>query len=468
VDNTESKLAEEALRVSEEKFSRLFLSSPDAVSLSELESGRLMEVNDGFQTVFGYGREEAIGRTTLELGLYVNPVDRAQMVQEVRDRGSIRNLELSGRHRSGSDLTVSLSVELIRIGGEPFLITTARDVTERKQAEEELRNSRALMKSMLDSIPDLLVVIDRQFRIMYSNFKGHDQLQLPEGTACSTCYQRFKLLDAPCEDCSAHSVFETGRPVEREMINPADGRVREVRGFPVLDASGQVMMVIEHVRDITERKRAEEELRASLEEKESLLKEVHHRVKNNLQIISSLLKLQARKVQSPEVHGFLRDTQNRIRSMALLHETLYRSGNLARVELLQYAKNVCTHVASSYASGGGKIRLLHKIADLTLDLDRAIPAGLIISELVSNAFKHAYPSGSTGEILVELQSTAEHQLVLRVSDDGIGLSVGADPQNAQSLGLLLVRSLTRQLDGRMSVSSGQGTVFEIVFPAQPL
>jgi two-component sensor histidine kinase len=257
-----------------------------------------------------------------------------------------------------------------------------------------------------------------------------------------------------------------GETFTLELSFPSGGTF-EVSHMAMHDDAGVYAGTIGVLVDITERKRAEDELRASLEEKESLLKEVHHRVKNNLQVISSLLKLQARKVQTPDAQGFLRDTQNRINSMALLHETLYRSGNLAKVGLPQYVKNVCTLVARSHASGAEKIRLRHEIVDVTLDLDRAIPAGLIISELVSNAFKHAFPSRSKGEILVEVQSAPEHQLVLRVSDNGIGLPAAADPQNAETLGLLLVRNLTRQLDGHMSVSSGQGTIIEIVFPAQP-
>ncbi|MHC1743634.1 MAG: sensor histidine kinase [Syntrophobacteraceae bacterium] len=241
--------------------------------------------------------------------------------------------------------------------------------------------------------------------------------------------------------------------------------VLEVTISPVLDAKGQVVHAIIQQLDLSERKQAEEALRNSLLEKESLLKEVHHRVKNNLQVISSLLTLQARKMQNPEVHGVLRDTQNRVRSMALLHETLYRSGNLAKVSFPQYVNNVCSHVARSYGFGVGNIRLRHEIVDVTLDLDLAIPAGLIINELVSNAFKHAFPSHLEGEILVELQSAPEEQLVLRVSDNGIGMAPEVDPESAETLGLLLVRNLARQLDGRMSVASEQGTVFEIVFPA---
>jgi two-component sensor histidine kinase len=236
--------------------------------------------------------------------------------------------------------------------------------------------------------------------------------------------------------------------------------------FTVRATDSDPILLIGMTTDITESKRAEAALRSSLAEKESLLKEVHHRVKNNLQIISSLFHLQDRNVQNPEVHGFLRDTQNRVRSMALLHETLYRSGDLAKVRFRHYVKSICALLARSYASDAERIRLQHDIADVTLDMDQAIPAGLIISELVTNAFKHAFLSRSRGEILVEFQTADEHHRILRVSDNGVGLPAETRPQNAETLGLLLVSSLSRQLDGRMSVRSEMGTVFEIVFPAK--
>jgi two-component sensor histidine kinase len=221
-------------------------------------------------------------------------------------------------------------------------------------------------------------------------------------------------------------------------------------------------------QEIGERKKAETALRSSVAEKESLLKEVHHRVKNNLQIISSLLSLQGRKTHNPEALGFLQDAQNRVRSMALLHETLYRSGNLDKVSFPQYVKSICAHLARSCGSVAEGIHLRQDIADVALDIDQAIPAGLIISELVANAFKHAFPSRSEGEISVELQAAGEQHLVLRVSDNGVGFAAETRSQSSETLGLILVKNLSRQLDGQLSIASQQGTVFEIIFPMQAI
>jgi two-component sensor histidine kinase len=233
---------------------------------------------------------------------------------------------------------------------------------------------------------------------------------------------------------------------------------------PIFSPSGQVTLLIPEGRDITERKRAEEALQTSLEEKEALLKEVHHRVKNNLQIISSLLNLQAREILSPEVQAFVRDTQSRIHAMALLHETLYGSGNLARVSFRRYVNSVCTYVARTYSSDSLNVRMQPDIVDVSMPLDQAIPAGLIINELVSNALKHAFAGRAGGEISIQLQVADEHHYVLRVMDNGVGLAATTDPQTTGTLGLRLVENLVRQLEGVMTVERNTGTAFQIVFP----
>jgi PAS domain S-box-containing protein len=276
--------------------------------------------------------------------------------------------------------------------------------------------------------------------------------------------------DSPVVDSSFRRAVKNGEPYDLECrFTNATGEDLWVRtiGNPVIEG-GKVVRLVGTFMDITERKRAEEALQSSLHEKELLLKEVHHRVKNNLQVISSLLSLQTGKIQSPELQAFLRDTRNRVRAMALLHETLYRSGNLARVSVPDYVKSICEHVAQSYASDAASIRLRTEISEVSLDLDRAIPAGLIISELVSNALKHAFRGRREGDILVELTGVDSGHVALTVTDDGIGLPEGMDPNESQTLGLLLVHTLTRQLGGKLTIRSGTGTAFEIVFPTHPV
>ncbi|CAO3435945.1 AAA family ATPase [Azospirillum doebereinerae] len=201
----------------------------------------------------------------------------------------------------------------------------------------------------------------------------------------------------------------------------------------------------------------------ALEEKEALLKEVHHRVKNNLQLVTSLLNLQANRIADPAVAALFADSRDRVRSMALVHENLYRLGNFARVPMKAHLESVCAHLLRAYAAQGGMVRLATELEDLQLDLDRAVPCGLIVNELVSNALKHAFPDGRSGTIRVTLAVTAE-QASLSVVDDGVGLPDGYNVDTVDSVGLQLVCDLTSQLHGTLRHASAEGAAFTIRFP----
>ncbi|MCB1776659.1 MAG: CHASE domain-containing protein [Candidatus Competibacteraceae bacterium] len=232
----------------------------------------------------------------------------------------------------------------------------------------------------------------------------------------------------------------------------------------IYDDAGCFSSITVAILDITERKQAEEALRTSLEEKNVLLKEVHHRVKNNLQIINSLLSLQTDHSQTPEVLDTLRDMQNRVQSMALLHETLYQSSNFAQISLPNYVENLCIHLWRAMGSTTGRIELERQIDAVGLPLDQAVPCGLIINELVSNALKHAFPAGRGGRVRVTIQAQPDQRLALIVADDGVGLPPRADPRCAETLGLQLVFMLVEQLRGTLVVTRDTGTAFQIALP----
>ncbi len=202
---------------------------------------------------------------------------------------------------------------------------------------------------------------------------------------------------------------------------------------------------------------------ATLEEKEALLKEVHHRVKNNLQLVTSLLNLQANRIEDKAVAALFADSRDRVRSMALVHENLYRIGNFARVPMRAHLESVCAHLLRAYASHGGAVRLETALDDLKLDLDRAVPCGLIVNELVSNALKHAFPAGRSGVLHVSLAADGENGR-LSVRDDGVGLPDDHDPDSLDTIGLQLVDDLTSQLHGTLQYSSSTGTEFVVTFP----
>lgn len=218
--------------------------------------------------------------------------------------------------------------------------------------------------------------------------------------------------------------------------------------------------------EINERTRAEQELRRLLDEKEVLLKEVHHRVKNNLQIISSLLNLQSGMIQDPATQMLFQDSQNRIRAMTLIHERLYRSHDLTRINLAPYIQELTTSLSRTYQQKSINVRMHIHANDIEIDMDTAVSCGLIINELVSNALKHAFTSRSEGEIIITLQSIDPCHYRMLVQDNGVGLPSTVNIATSETLGLQLVNSLVKQLDGTINIQSQQGTRFEIDFTDQ--
>jgi two-component sensor histidine kinase len=199
-------------------------------------------------------------------------------------------------------------------------------------------------------------------------------------------------------------------------------------------------------------------------EKEVLLKEIHHRVKNNLQIISSLLNLQSSRVTDPGTIQSLRDSQSRVRSMALIHEKLYQSQSLAKIDFGEYVKSLAGDLFRSYRQSLTGIELNIQTDKVLLELDQAVPCGLILNELITNALKYAFPDGRNGTITVELRAGSEQNINLRVADNGIGMPLDFDILKANSLGLQLINSLVSQLDGRLELGNSQGTDFLVSFP----
>ncbi|MUH01442.1 PAS domain S-box protein [Scytonema sp. UIC 10036] len=221
---------------------------------------------------------------------------------------------------------------------------------------------------------------------------------------------------------------------------------------------GKVLVAVQ--QDITEHKQAEDKLQKSLKEKEVLLKEIHHRVKNNLGIVSSLLQMQCRRTQEPQVTSILLDSQNRIASIALIHEKLYRSEDLANINFAQYIPDLVTHLFDSYNTSSSLVKLYLQIEDVGLDIESAIPCGLIVNELVSNALKYAFTNNQAGEILVKLYEH-EHQLTLIVQDNGVGLPLDFESKRRKTLGINLIEGLVKQLRGSIEINSQQGTQFKI-------
>lgn len=268
----------------------------------------------------------------------------------------------------------------------------------------------------------------------------------------------LELLARAMREVSRYRVEYRFRHKDSTYVNIFDN------GVFLEGPDGEAVRMLGTMTNITDRKRAEEQIAASLGEKEILLKEIHHRVKNNLQVVSSLLHLQSSSVENPHVLEVLRESQNRIRSMALIHERLYQSRNLARIDMDDYIRSLAGSLVRSYDASG--VRLSLKIANISLPLDTAIPCGLIINELLTNALKHAFQGSQKGEVEVRVELLRADTVLLTVRDSGTGFPADVDFQKTTTLGMQLVNTLTAQINGTIGLVHDQGTTFSITFPLE--
>jgi PAS domain S-box-containing protein len=350
-------------------------------------------------------------------------------------------------------------------------IKLARSLAERdglmnSLSESELRLSRAqeiahLGSWELDLVKNELTWSDEVYRIF--------GLRPQEfGATYEAFLERVHPDDRAGVDEAYSGSVQEGKDsyeIEHRVVRKDTGEARWVleKCQHIRDKTGRITRSLGMVLDITERKQAEERTKTTLREKEVLLKEIHHRVKNNMQVISSLVSLQAEGSEDETVRKLLRDVTDRVRSMALVHEKLYQSSDLARVDFAEYARTLLGHLWRAHGAYALGIRLELDLEPMSLAVDAAVPCGLILNELAANALKHAFPRGSSGQVAVSLHGGAEGRVWLRVRDDGVGFPVGFDWRKAHSLGLRLVQMLTGQLGGSAEVEGGEGTAFEIAF-----
>ena len=343
----------------------------------------------------------------------------------------------------------------------------AKEVTERRKAEETLRESEQKMKAILRASPiGIGLVINRQLdwanETMY-RMVGYEEGSLL-GQSAAIFYPNDNDYKRVGRELYAGITESRTSHVETQWIRK-DGTMfdcilRACSLDPTDPSSGQIVTI----DDITARKQAEEKIKESLKEKELLLQEIHHRVKNNMQVISSLLKLQAATIKEETLRSAFRDTEHRVRAMSLVHEKLYQSKDFTHIPFRDYLTSLIRYLYQSYTPQAGEIELVTEIDELPLTITHAIPCGLIVNELVSNSFTHAFPDKRKGTITISLRSPAPHTYELTVSDDGIGLPDEIDPTTTTSLGLHLVSILVEdQLKGTIELERTRGTTVHIVF-----
>jgi PAS domain S-box-containing protein len=466
---TERKQAEQALRESEERFSKMLAAAPIPIALAY--KGVYTEVNEAFEKFTGYSRAETLGNYAPKF-LKFTPEDSATLEWLLRQHGAVKEFETRVITRSGEERDIILSIEKIEISGLVYTLAISYDITERKKAEQALRTSEARLRSLMDNTQQYFFLLDTDLRIQFVNkqvgeyyHKVRNLNYVPDKP-----FSNYFLPQYLEENLELLYRARNGEVINTELYRTEqDGTRRIWHGWasPVREEDGNISGVCVTLIDITERKQAEQELKEALVEKEVLLKEVHHRVKNNLQIISSLLKLQGTVTQEPEALTILKDSQQRIRSIALIHEKLYQSDNLSQVNFGEYLRSLANQLLRSYQTVELELEM-ENLDSLWLGLDQAIPCGLIVNELLTNSLKYAFPPDykKQAKITIDMQlNQKENYIRLTISDNGIGLPEGLDPANTETLGYQLVEMLTRQLDGHLIIGSkpDTGTRIEIGF-----
>jgi PAS domain S-box-containing protein len=349
-----------------------------------------------------------------------------------------------------------------------ILGNTLAVVIERKRFEEELERSLSVLRATLESTTDGILVVDENGCMVTSNRKFLDMWAIPEAVAAARNDEeaircaRSLLKDPDAFMDKVRQVREHPDTVIRDVLEFKDGRIVERYSLPRMMGDRTAGRVLSF-RDVTAQKLAEQRILASLKEKEVLIKEIHHRVKNNMNVISALMRLQSDNIKDEQYREMFVECGNRVNSMAMIHERLYKSQDMARIDIREYVKSIAETLIRSYRERAPSVSLRLDISGISMGVDTAIPCGLIINELVTNSLKYAFSSGKPGVISISMRQTEDGKTELTVSDDGIGIPESMDIREVETLGLQLVLGLAeRQLAGSVELERSGGARFIIV------
>lgn len=425
-------------------------SAPVAMIMVDRE-GLVVLVNAEAEGLFGYPRSELLGESIERLlptrFRQAHPSLRRAFFEapEAREMGVGR--ELFGLRKDGSEFPIEIGLRPISAGGNRFVLSAIVNISQRRLLESRFR-------ATVESSPTAMVMVDQTGEIVLVNAETEKLFG----------YTRLELLGAPIETLVPHR-FRSSHPQLRggfRMLPEARrmGAGRDLYAlrkdgseFPVEIGLNPVtteegLFVLSAIVDITDRKRNAHDLQVALREKTILLNEIHHRVKNNLQIISGLLQLQASQCNLPEVRQLLAQSESRVRSMAILHELLYEGRDFSHIRLDNYFRRLAQLLWTSYLGEHGEVNLISNLDPVSIDLNRAIPAGILVNELLTNCLKHARARTVTLTLNYDPQTDI---VVTSVSDDGVGLPPGFELESQKSLGMTLATQLAEQVGSRLQV-----------------
>ena len=471
MDITQRKKNEAAIRESEERFRSTFEGSFTPMALCDLK-GRFLEVNEALCEMTGHSRRELLGRTYRAI-TYAGDLKHSARKLQALLKGELDHFHLEQRclHKNGSILWAVMSASLIHdtAGAPLYFSMQIVDITARKTAEGAVKKTQYLLTESqrmagmgsieFNSRTGEVYCTDETYRILGIEQEGRP-LAVEEYMGLVHPEDAGMLRESLGECLDGNGKLD----LVYRILRP-DGSVRHVKslGNAVRERDGSAVTMIGTIMDITEQVRSEEFIKHSLREKEIMLREIHHRVKNNFQFLISLLDMQSEKLSDPGALDAFTNARNRIRLISMVHEKLYQARDLSHIDISDYIRSLVDHLRQSMAIAPGKVSMSLRIRDVQLGINKAITCGLIINELVSNALKHAYPRGGRIKIRIEFYSSGDEYL-LRIGDGGVGFPRGLDFRATASLGMQLVCMFVEQLGGSIELIRRRGTEFRISFP----
>ncbi len=466
----QKEAAAQALRQSEEKYRDLVENSRDIIFTAST-AGVFTFVSPAWTMLLGHPLSEVVGHS---FQLFVHPDDAPRCeswLREIVTTGKPSgSYEYRVRHADGSWRWHRTNVNLLldETGAVAGFTGSARDVTAQKQAEEALAHERFLLQVLMDNVPDYVYFKDRDSRFIRIN-KAHARLfglSDPEQAAGKTDFEFFTEVHARQAFEDEQAIIRTGQPLSKEeretWADRPDSWVLTTK-MPLRDEKGDLIGTFGISKDITARKQAEDESQQQLAEKEVLLREVHHRIRNNIASIGALLALHLNSVTHPEAVAALQDAIGRVDSMRLLYDKLMLGEGYKDVSVKDYVESLTDLVVALFPESA-KVTVEKRIDDFHLDVKWLFPLGIIINELLTNKMKYAFTGRDAGLIMVSL-ARQDGRVTLVIEDDGLGPPEGFDAYEARGFGLTLVKMLSRQLKGSFSMEKRAGTRCTLEFPA---